>query len=60
MSVTFSWFPVSSWDGGRSTVDAEVAQDKKEERNKRQWADRYEEELDRGKVSHLTSKTPQS
>ena len=40
---------VSSWEGGKSTLDQEVIHERRKER-KRTWEDEYEGELDRGKV----------
>ena len=39
---------MNSWDGGRSQVDNDIFQERREK--KRMWSDEYEEELDTGKV----------
>ena len=42
-------FVVSSWDGGKSTIDQEVIHERRKEK-KRNWEEDYEEDLDKGKV----------
>lgn len=38
---------VSSWDGGRSSLDIEEDRDKE---RKKHWSENYDEEIDKGKV----------
>ena len=46
--------PVTTWGGERSLADIEAEKEERQ-RNRKSWSERYDEDIDRGKVISLFS-----